>query len=418
MKISKKSIIVLVIAFGVGSAGLGSYFILTTLTTLPPTQQEEEESLNSKIQKVMAEYKIPSLAAGIIINNSLIWASGFGDQPDLDTVYMIGSITKTFTATAVLQLNESNLVNLDDDINNYLPFDVRHPNYSGDPITIRMLLTHTSGLQTNLAWSLEYYFDNQTIDWINDNLNLGGDIIKWARRPTLEEFLNGSLTPTGPYYDSYNWYIPPGSEFHYSNAGFQLLGYLVEQVTNQSLIDYVQENIFDPLNMSDSGYHYIDFIEKHAIPYESRYGINVEFPLYNLNSTGAGSIRSTVPDMVKYMITYMNQGELNGTQLLNPGTVELMHSNQVSFTGTSVEGLDYEGYGLGWFLFSEGIKGHGGATPGFSSNMFFKKTSEGNFGVIVMFNRGSALIYDSLLIENFIPTINQLLLENAENLFQ
>ncbi|MFW9872952.1 MAG: serine hydrolase domain-containing protein [Candidatus Thorarchaeota archaeon] len=411
MKISKKLLTVIIVAIGVISIGLGSYFIMTTLLST-------QESIDSKIQKAMAEYDIPSLAVGIVINESLVWANGFGDQPDLDTVYMIGSITKTFTATAILQLNESNLVNLDDNINDYIPFNVNHPNYPDDPITIRMLLTHTSGIQTDLYWSLEYYFDNQTIDWINENLDLGPDIIAWEHRPTLEEFLNGSLNPAGLYYNSYNWYRRPGREFHYSNAGFQLLGYLVEEVTNQSLIDYVQENIFDPLNMSDSGYNYIDFIGKHAIPYEWNNDTNLEFPLYNINVTGAGSIRSTIPDMANYLITFMNQGELNGIQLLDPGSVELLLSNQVSFTGKSIEGFDIEGYGLGWNIFTEDIKGHGGATPGFSSNMIFKKTNEGNFGMIILFNRGSALTYDEELIINFIPTINQLIFKHAENLFQ
>ncbi|MFW9942912.1 MAG: serine hydrolase domain-containing protein, partial [Candidatus Thorarchaeota archaeon] len=329
------------------------------------------------------------------------------------------------TATVILQLNESGLLNLDDDINKHLPFDVRHPSYPGEPITIRMLLTHTSGIQTNLYWSLEYYFDDQMIDWINENLDLGPDIIAWAHRPTLEEFLNGSLNPAGPYYDSYNWYARPGNQYCYSNAGFQLLGYLIEVVSNQSLMDYVQENIFDPLNMSNSGYNYIDFVEKNAIPYEwkthpifSFFGYNFEFPFYNINVTGAGSIRTTVQDIAKFLITQMNQGELNGTHLLNPESVELMHSIQVSLTGHSTEGFDYEGYGLGWNIFSDGIIGHGGATPGFSSNMVFKKTNEGNFGMIIMFNRGSALIWDEELVNNFIPTVNQLIFEHAEKMFQ
>jgi CubicO group peptidase (beta-lactamase class C family) len=411
MEIKKKLIIGLIITIGVVTAGLGSYFVITTLS---PSQ----ESLDSKIKKLMDEYDIPSLAAGIVVNESIIWANGFGEQPDLDTVYMIGSITKTFTATAILQLNETGLLNLDDDINEHLPFGVRHPSYPEDPITIRMLLTHKSGLNANLYWSLEYYFDNQTIDWINENLDLGEDIIPFADRPTLGEFLNGSLNSSGLYYNSHNWYRRPGIEFHYSNAGFQLLGYLTEQVTNQSLIDYVQENIFDPLNMTDSGYLYTDFIGKHAIPYEWKDGANFEYPLYNINVTGAGSIRSSILDMVKYLTTYMNQGELNGTQLLDPESVELMHSNQVSFGGTSTEGFDYEGYGLGWNLFSEDIMGHGGATPGYSSNMVFKKTNEGNFGMIIMFNRGSALIWDEELVLNFIPRINQLIFEHAEKLFQ
>lgn len=414
MKISKKAIIALIMAFGVVGAGISTYFIVNYIGSA--NNGSAEKSFDSKIQELMAEYEIPSLAAGIVINDSLVWANGFGNQSGLDTVYMIGSITKTFTATAILQLNENNLLNLDNDINDYIPFNISHPTYPSIPITTRMLLTHKAGLPANLYWSLEYYFDNQTIDWINDNL--GWDIIKWADRPTLEEFLNGSLNPSGPYYDNHNWYLRPGVEFYYSNAGFQLLGYLVEEITNQTLEEYIQENVFDPLNMTDSGYFYTDFIGKHAIPYEWRYGTNFELPLYNLNVTGAGSIRSNVLDMVKYMNAFMNEGEVNGTQILSPGSVALMHSIQEPFTGTSTEGFSYEGYGLGWFLYEDNFKGHGGATPGFSSNMFFKKTIEGNIGVIVMFNRGSALIYDEELLENFIPTINQLLLENAENLYQ
>ena len=409
MKATKKYIIALILVISVVGAGIASFIILNP----------SKKSYESKIRDLIAKYQIPSLAAGIIINDSLVWANGFGEQPDLDTVYMIGSITKTFTATAILQLNESNLINLDNDVNNYLPFDVRNPNYQTIPITTRMLLTHTAGLPQNLFWSLEYYFDNDMIQWINENLDLGGNISILEPRPTLEEFLNGSLTPGGQYYDPYNWPLRPGSQFLYSNVGFQLLSYLVEQVANQSLESYVQENIFEPLNMTNSGYNYIDFIDKNAIPYEWHNGENLAYPHYNINVTGAGSIRSTVPDKAKYIITYMNQGEINGTQLLSPDTIELMHSTQVSLTRTTTEGFELTGYGLGWFLYEGGFKGHGGATPGFSSNMFFNATNGyGAYGVILMFNRGSALTYDEVLINNFIPAINALFLKEAENLFQ
>ncbi|UCD01101.1 MAG: beta-lactamase family protein [Promethearchaeota archaeon] len=407
---NKKLVLGLIIAAVVVFGGISSYFIITSLI---PTQ----ESFNEKIQKLMEEYEIPSLAAGIIINDSLVWANGFGEQPDLDTVYMIGSITKTFTATAILQLNESNLVNLNDDINKYLPFDVRHPDYPSKNITIRMLLTHTAGLSQNLYWSLEYYFDNQTIEWINENLDLRGDIIQWEVHPSLEEFLNGSLTPTGPYYDDYNWPFQPGTHHSYSNAGYQLLGYLVEQVSNKSMMDYLQENVFGPLNMTSSGSNYTDFIEKHGIPYEWSNNTNFEYPLYNFYVMGAGNLRSTVPDMAKYIIAHMNQGEHDGPQLLNPATLQLMHSEHESLTGV-MDGFDVDGYGLGWVLYEQGLQGHGGATPGFSSNMFIKESLQGDLGVIVMYNRGSALIFDDRLINNFLPAINNLLVEEAENLFQ
>ncbi|MFX1385482.1 MAG: serine hydrolase domain-containing protein, partial [Promethearchaeota archaeon] len=396
---------------------IGSFLIIPLITPSTTTQDDDEESFEPKIEQLMADYNIPSLAAGIIINDSLVWANGFGDQPSLYTVYMIGSITKTFTATAILQLKEKNLLDLDDDINDHLPFEVRHPNYSSTPITIRMLLSHTAGLSTHFFWSLEYYFDDEMIDWINTRLGWS-IIVPWTHRPTIEEFLNSSLNPSGPYYDPYNWPLEPGTEFLYSNAGFQVLGYLIEQVANQSLEDYFQENIFDPLNMTSSGLNYLDFGVMNAIPYEWRFSENFELPLYNMNVSGAGAIRSTIPDMANYMIAYMNQGEYNGTQLLSPASVELVHTKHVSLTGTTIEGFEWDGYGLGWNLYKEGFKGHGGATPGFSSNLFFKETVQGTFGVILMFNRGSALIYDGALISSFIPAINALLLEEAENLFQ
>lgn len=411
-EISKKLVVLLILVPAIASVGIISFIIVINLS-----EPNQDDSLESKIQSWMTNAQIPSLGACIVINETIVWAQGFGDQPELDTVYMIGSITKSFTATAILQLYENNSLGLEDNIENYLPFNVKHPDYPTRNVTIEMLLTHTAGLSPNLYWSLEYYFNNETITWINENLDLGGDIVIWEDRPSLEEFLNGSLNPTGAYYNDYNWQLRPGSEFRYSNAGYQLLGYLVEEITNQSIMDYMQENIFDPLNMSSSGYFYEDFLTQHAIPYEWN-NSNIEYPLYNLNVTGAGAIHSSIPDIARYLIAQMNNGAFNGSQILNPGSVGLMQSNYIPLTGTSTEGFNILGYGYGWFLYGEGYKGHGGATPGYSSNIFFKKTSGSSLGVMVTFNRGSALMYDEALLNNYIPAINALLIEEAESLFQ
>jgi len=409
-EISKKLLVLLILVPTIASVGIVTFLIVINLPEF-----NQDDSLEAKIQSWMTNAQIPSLGACIIINDTVVWAQGFGDQPELDTVYMIGSITKSVTATAILQLRENNSLNLNDNIEDYLPFNVKHPSYPTTDVTIEMLLTHTAGLPTNLAWSLEYYLDNQTITWINEKF--GWDIVIWDNRPTLEQFLNGSLNPTGAYYDDYNWQSYPGLTFRYSNAGYQLLGYLVEEITNQSLIDYVQENIFDPLNMSRSGYYYEDFINSNAIPYEWNNSL-FELPLYNFNNIGAGAIRSTIPNMARYLTTFMNNGEYKGTQILTPASVGLMHSTHEPLTGTSVEGFDINGYGLGWFLYGGGYRGHGGATPGYYSNMFFKEVLGSTVGVFVAFNRGAALLEDNALIDNHIPAINTILLEEAESLFQ
>jgi len=403
MEKKKKILMGITISIIIATSGITSYFVAVDINY--------KNTLDYKIKELMNQFEIPSLAAGIILNNSLIWSGGFGNQSDSDTVFMIGSITKTFTATAILQLHENGTLDIDDDVNLHLPFEVRHPDYPSKNISIRMLLMHKAGLPANLYWSLEYYFDNSTIDWINNNL--GWEIEIWEHRPTLEYFLNESLNRDGKYYNAHNWQSKPGTEFLYSNASYQLLGFLIESVTNQTLESYVKESIFDPLCMENTGYRYEDFLNSHAIPYEWN-GTNIEFPLYNINVTGAGSIRSTLYDMTKFMTCFMNQGTFNGTQILSSQSVQFMHSIQVYLEGTSTEGYDIEGYGLGWWVYSENIIGHAGATPGFSANMVIKYTDTSNFGIMLMFNRGSALIYDELLIDEFIPMINLLLLEETE----
>jgi CubicO group peptidase (beta-lactamase class C family) len=409
MKMNRKLLIALIIAASIISAGVSSLIIINYVIN-------QQNNLEVKIQNLMTKFQIPSLAAGIIINEDLVWKGGFGEQPEIDTVYMIGSITKTITATAILQLCESNLLNLDEDINHYLPFSVRSPFYSSIPITPRMLLTHMAGLPKDLIWSLEYYFDNQTLQWINENLDLGEDIYELDPRPSLGQFLNESLDPNGTYYDSYNWFARPGSQFHYSNAGFQLLCYLIEEISNHTYMEYLQEHIFAPLNMTSSGYEYAAFGDRNAIPYEWYHDMNYPYPFYNLNVTGAGNLRSTIEDMAKYLAVFINQGMYNGIQILSTQSVNLMLSNQVPLSGISVEGFIIEGYGLGWYNFAENVRGHGGAIPGFFANMYFKKTNDQSFGVILMFNRGSALVEDSVLINEFIPGINAIILDQAESM--
>ena len=110
--------------------------------------------------------------------------------------------------------------------------------------------------------------------------------------------------------------------FLYSYAGYLLLEYLVERITNQTFAMYVQENILDPLGMTSSGYNANDFVDVTATPFERIGGINMEGTIYNFNNLAAGGLRTTVSDLAKFMIAHMNQGESNGYQLLKAESVE------------------------------------------------------------------------------------------------
>jgi CubicO group peptidase (beta-lactamase class C family) len=142
------------------------------------------------------------ITVGIVVNDSLVWAKAYGEA-DLDTVYDIGSVTKPFVATAVLQLYERALIDLDDDVNEYLPFSLRHPEYPDTPITIRMLLTHQSGLAHYTDPFKGYHMGQETADWLVEHR--GWHQPRYDPHPAFAEFMEGYLTPGGPYYAPHAW---------------------------------------------------------------------------------------------------------------------------------------------------------------------------------------------------------------------
>ena len=124
-----------------------------------------ENYFDSKISFLMKYATFPSLSACIINEDEVIWSKGYGyydiinqKESDTDTIYVIASITKTIVGTCLMQLYDQGLFQLDDDVNNYLPFSLRNPNFPDDKITFRMLLSHTSSLNTNTR--NEYYWIN------------------------------------------------------------------------------------------------------------------------------------------------------------------------------------------------------------------------------------------------------------------
>lgn len=358
-----------------------------TLETIDHNFQDMD-TVDEKMQYLVDVGDVPSVVAGIVINDNLVWAKAYGNAT-IDTVYLIGSVSKPFTATAVLQLYEQGLLGLDDDINMYLPFTVRHPQYPDTSITIRMLLTHQSGLNGSIPQHEQYMDDPVLREWATSHFGLEYP----AYDLSLDLFLEELLIPGGAYYSPDVWTDAGPGTYTYSNVGYDLLGYIVEQVTEKSFPEYLQRNIFDPLAMTQTG---VSACALDASPYERVFALlsktNVKLPVYDRLHTGAGGIRSTVPDLAQFLIAHMNQGQaLNGYQLLSPETVQLMHEPAVSvFTNTSMAG-----YGLGWehrstepgqYLYMHGSQGHSGGTEGYTCQMWMVETKKGSYGVIVMTN--------------------------------
>lgn len=378
------------------------------------------ETMDEKIRFLMSKGNIPSLVAGIVVNDSLVWTGGYGADP-YETVYLIASITKPFVATAILQLYEQNLIDLDTDINEYLPFILRHQEYPEKPITIRMLLTHQSGLAHYTIQYRSYVEDEETLEWRSENL--GWSVVRYDPYPSFAEFLEGYLTSGGPYHSPDAWTsYEPGTRFFYSSLGYDILGYVVERLTDQSFTEYLQDNILDPLNMTSTGFSVSDSPESQAVPYERVYGVLsktlVELPLYDRLLIGGGGMRSTVPDLAKFMITHMNDGKFDGIQLLKPGSIALMHRKAVSFSPQSLA----VGYGYGWIHYNEkpvnfidmrGSQGHGGEYLGYMSAMWFVEEEQGGYGIILLSNVNENIKSNVVGAPEIYRLIQELLLQEA-----
>ncbi len=340
--------------------------------------------LEEKLTNIIEKEDIPSLHIGIVHQNNLIWSKGLGSQTDQETVFLIGSIQKCFIGTAILQLYEKGEIKLDNNINDYLPFEVKHPNYPEIAITYRMLLTHTAGL-TDAGSNHEFYWDTEGIFYPKYRPYSNPILLNMS----LEEYLNSTFTVGGLNYDPTIWLSKPGVEYHYANPGFKLLHYLIERISGQSFDDYMHENIFNPLNMTNTGVNASDFINNHATPYSRINDENEELPIYS-----SWQIRSSVSDMSHFLMAHMNNGRYGDYELLTSESVAMMHKRYVSypyyenprFRNINNYYLQHNGYGFGWNQYTDGFEGHGGSTPGFLSQMVCKKTEAGPFGIIVFMN--------------------------------
>jgi CubicO group peptidase (beta-lactamase class C family) len=267
----------------------------------------------------------------------IIYEKGFGmanmewavpNQPD--TKFRIGSITKQFTATLILELVEEGKIKLDGKLSDYLPY---YRKDTGEKVTIHQLLNHTSGIP-------DYTNRREFPAEISRNPYSVVDFVKKFASDDLE--------------------FPPGSKYSYSNSGYSVLGAIIEKVTEKSYETVLSERIFKPLGMTNSGYdHHSTLIQKRASGYQKTSDGFVNAPYLDMSIPyAAGSIYSTVEDLYKW------------NQALYGGNILSANSKKLMFT----PGLGNYGYGIRIFDQPIGktdkntkIIGHGGAISGFSS---------------------------------------------------
>jgi len=329
----------------------------------------DDAGLDSFILDIMDSHHIAGFASCILKNDEIVWKRNFGyanveeNRMVTDsTLFTIASVSKTITATALMQLWEEELFDLDDNINEYLPpnLQIHNPYYPDEIITFKMLLTHTSSIQD--SWDILL------------NLNSQGD----SDIP-LDTFLVNYLIPGGDYYSDGNFHNEmPGANRHYCNVAFGLIGCLVEQISNIPFDQYCQDNIFNPLEMNETAWFLSQLDTNNmALPcdwaghsYDS-YG-HISIPYYP-----AGMLRTSTDELAKFLNAYMKNIKSNTESLLDSSTIKLMLSDQI--------GVGW--VGLCWRYHTAGrIWGHIGEWYGVRTSMWF--SPEEDYGFISFSNTG------------------------------
>ncbi len=330
------------------------------------------DDLDDVILNKMEQKHLPGLSASLVIDDVVRWQNSYGNaniegniSVSNDTLFKIASVSKTVTASALMQLYEQGFFSLTDPINDYLPYDVIHPLYPSVNITFHMLLTHSSSINDN--WDYLFHFV--------------GD----APIP-FQTFLEEYLVPGGLYYDAEDNFcsFEPGTSWRYSNIAVALVGYLVEVISQMNFTHYIQSSLFDLLDMNESAWFLRNLNVSHiAMPYSWDAGEYVPYGHIGWVDVPAGDLRTSSSQLIHFLTMFINNGRYNDQVILQNSTVNLMLTPQLLFQPN---------LGLIWWKSTIGgrtVWGHNGGDYGARAMMHFDPST--HIGVVVLTNGESDL---------------------------
>ena len=326
------------------------------------------ETLNKVIDSKFKQYSMPGLVYVAVMNDSIVLMDAKGYANVAENRYFtpqtrmeVASISKTIIATAIMQLYELGKINLDSDINQYLPFKVVNPYYPNDIITVEMLMTHSSSISDG---NYDY-----------------SSIVMYAYvdyPQSIKSYLHDYLIEGGQYYSEKSFSNnKPGENSEYSNIGATLLALIVEQVSDTDYNNYCKIHIFEPLGMSRTTFFYSETPKNEmAIPYTDVNNLNPNNPFSSYPDYPDGHLITTVEDLSKFLRAHIMGGNFNNYQLLQPESIELMLT------------ANENGTGLIWsttIMANSVVWGHNGGWTGISTEMSFDPITK--TGIIVFINR-------------------------------
>lgn len=306
----------------------------------------------------LAKYDIAGAVVVVVKDGKILFEKGYGyadvktKRPvtPSGTLFRVGSISKLFTWTSVMQLEEQGKLSLDRDVNDYIDF--RIPATYSQPITMRDLMTHTPGFE----------------EAVNDLF-----VPSAAQMVPLDSYVKGHLPAR---------IFPPGTTPAYSNYGATLAGYIVQRISGMPFNDYVDRNIFQPLDMTHSSFRQplppaLEPMMSSGYPVASQPAGKFEF----VQAYPAGSLATSGDDISHFIIAQLQNGQFDNTRILQQQTAIQMHSRQFGLVP------EMNGMCLGFYEESRNghrIFGHGGDTVYFHSDLHL--VPDANLGFFVSYN--------------------------------
>ncbi len=343
----------------------------------------QKSDLEKDILEIFDKLRMTGLGIAVVKNDSIIWKHSFGYKVlpengkngielDDDDLFRIASISKTFIATAIMQLVENNELSLDEDAGKYLPFKLRNPYFPEYPITIKMLLTHTSGINDSNGW--------WSIDLINPDENT--DYIK-------------SYTAA-----------KPGKNYKYCNLNYCILGAVIEGVTQERFDKIIKDKIIDPLNIYGS----FNRFELDPDKFVKLYRYNEDTDTFNEDDEAYRSYKKQLIDdyklckslgleypssgmkispsgLAKYMMMHMYDGSLHGIEIISNESEDLMRENYVGENNYGLSFRQYKGLIPGDTLY-----GQTGGGFGLKSAMIFNPKDK--YGFVILCSGSSSKYID------------------------
>lgn len=337
--------------------------------TADAAEQDIKSTIDNYVEKFLEEQRIPGASITIVHKNDIFYSKSWGvtgeseEKVTAETPFVVGSISKSLTGLAIMRLVDAGIIQLDDPVQKYMPWFTLKDKQAASQITIKQLLTQTSGISTYSGLAIS---DKESKDLS-------------AIKENVESLSNVKLTAA------------PGEKHQYSNANFSILGALIEEVTKQPFSEYMEEQVFSPLGMKNAAANSSLAYEKGYLSgYQSWLGHPVKSAVtYDNGGTPYGYITASATDLVQY-IKLLSHHEHNN--FLSKNALNLYIS---PFVQTS----KYRYYGLGVRISypesKEEMIWHSGSNPDARSEVFY--IPETDWGGVILTNKSHILEEKSLL---------------------